>query len=119
VTVTPIVAEPRYCVKHYGNYDSLLKRRWPITIRAWLEPELFLQHGSVKVFHAYDQPDISLTPDTHMRDLYDMLRSNRRYCVNQIYEFDIDQLPHGESDTHEEIIRAALDTGIIDHDVPF
>lgn len=83
----------------------------------WVEPELFLSHRGVNIYHAYkdEYSDISL------EFWYSTLS-----CAGCSYEFDVRDLPgyrsHIEVDEllrHRTVIEAAIDAGILQSEQQF
>jgi hypothetical protein len=80
----------------------------------WIEPELFLEHNGVAVYHVYEDGG----------ELYwywyttNFADDNVDFPQDETALFDIRDLPSGELDandrqTHEAIIRQAIEAGLI------
>ena len=83
----------------------------------WVEPEFFLSHRGVKIYHAYkdEYSDISL-------EFWYSTSSSAGYS----YEFDVRDLPGYRSPieadkmlSHRIVIEAAIDAGILQSEKPF
>lgn len=74
--------------------------------QAWVEPELFITHNGVSVYHTYKDGNM------------DAGRLECHYttdiCEEYSYEFDIRDLPSYQPETeHAEIIKSAIEMGEI------
>ena len=84
----------------------------------WIEPEGFLTHRGVRIFHAY-KDELS---DVPLEFWYSTCSTAE---LGSPYEFDVRDLPGyrsryraDEVSEHERVIRAAIDTGLLQSDTP-
>lgn len=84
----------------------------------WIEPEAFLTHRGVRIFHAY-KDELSDVP------LEFWYSTSSTAGPGSPYEFDVRDLPGyrsryraDEVSEHERLIKAAIDTGLLQSDTP-
>ena len=69
-----------------------------------LEPDLFLEHGGVKVFHAYKGDDYSELEYRYAVQL----KEDGGITEDNMQEFDVRSVGNGD---HAEMIKSAIDDG--------
>lgn len=84
----------------------------------WIEPEEFLTHRGVQIFHAY-KDEFSDVP------LEFWYSTSSTAGSGSPYEFDVRDLPGyrsryraDEVSEHERLIKAAIDAGVLHSDTP-
>ena len=84
----------------------------------WIEPEEFLTHNGVRIFHAY-KDELSDIP------LEFWYSTSSTADSGSPYEFDVRDLVGYRSQTgqeemleHKRIIKAAIDAGLLQSDIP-
>lgn len=72
----------------------------------WHEPELFMEHRSIKIYHCYKNDDV----DLKMSDWYVVENDDNDYSDTSDWRFDVRDLPglHNSED-HKAVIIKAID----------
>jgi hypothetical protein len=84
----------------------------------WIEPEKFLRHNGVRIFHAY-KDEFS---DIPLESWYSTSSTAEH---GSSYEFDVRELEGyrsqsdvGNKSEHKRVIKAAIDAGLLQSDTP-
>jgi len=78
---------------------------------AWVDPEVFLEHKGVKVYHIYKRDDVCQCPRDYWYSLSRFGSDEDGHSENGT--FDVRDLPF-EGETNEEIICRAIADGFFD-----
>ena len=71
---------------------------------SWVEPEVFVEHKGLTVYHAYKDDTDQRLEYSYQTDLGE----------DSEYEFNVMDLPcYDDELSHEEIIKKAIDDGIL------
>ncbi len=84
----------------------------------WIDPEIYLQHNGVTVYHVYGTDDVSNGPRTYW---YGTDIECAEEGDGSEYTFDVRQLPRNGHDPNTDegrkaIIREAIEVGLVTKD---
>ena len=81
------------------------------TTRTWVEPELFLEHRGVRVYHTYSLDDIDEDPNTFTYTLYNIEDLERNFNITKLSTNNIKNYCDITWDDIRNIIKRAIDIG--------